>query len=239
MELLTAQLPSPHLLSHLDLILRWAAFVLISRETSQGLLRLLAFLQALFQAVAQTGATLHEAEVGILLPHLLERSGHKNERHRQAYSAAVAAAAQVTSPQRMAQVLLGALDCKTRRTRLAALEALQRTVSSAGVGSLGRFVRVSTLPCLPVILTFPYSFFYLSIYLSVSICLSILLSVCMYLSIYPSIYLSIYLSICLSTWSICLPIFLSVCISVSFPEEEICVSATTRSPTNTIELFVS
>ena len=95
---LTTQLERcPHILQHADFILRWAAYALCMRETAGGLLRILQFVSVLFDRFRSERLTLSEAETTIIVPHLIEKSGHKSERHKVAFKAALAAAGEVTS----------------------------------------------------------------------------------------------------------------------------------------------
>ena len=49
---------------------------------------------------------LHEAEVMLLLPHVIDKSGHKSERHRLAFKHALETAGEVIAPNRLCAVLL-------------------------------------------------------------------------------------------------------------------------------------
>lgn len=73
---------SPFSLQHSDFILRYSAYVLCVRETASGLLKLLQFITYLFEKMKTEKLHLHEAEMLIIIPHLIERSGHKSERHK-------------------------------------------------------------------------------------------------------------------------------------------------------------
>jgi len=138
---LTAQLAGPHAQQHLDLILRWCAYALGVRESASGLLRILALVSDVFTSAKQSnaeGTILHDSEVLCILPHLIDKSGHKSERHKAAFKTAIAAAGEVVAPNKVNQHLLTGLTCKNKKTRVVCIEEMQRVVESAGAGSLGR-----------------------------------------------------------------------------------------------------
>lgn len=119
---LTAQLETPHIMGHTDLILRYCAYILCIRETStgkfellqllckirydclySGLLKLLQLIYDIFGlfhkasqsfglnpsnqvAAVAAGVAMHDSEINIILPHLIDRCGHKSDRHKQVNS---------------------------------------------------------------------------------------------------------------------------------------------------------
>ena len=110
----------------------------------------------------QEKASLHEAEIAIAVPHLIEKSGHKSERHKSghfsiliskfvagpvlhsnffagtAFIACLKAVGEVVPPNKLCQLLLQGLACKNKKTRVVCIEEIQHVVESAGAGSLGR-----------------------------------------------------------------------------------------------------
>ena len=129
---------SPNVMQHVDLILRWATYAMCMRETAGGLLKVLQFITSVFERIRAEKQILHESEITVVIPHLIEKSGHKSERHKVAFKAALAAAGEVVSPIKLCQLLLAGLGCKNKKTRVVCLEEIQRVVESAGVGALGR-----------------------------------------------------------------------------------------------------
>ncbi len=125
-------------LTHSDFILRWATYVLCLREAATGLLKILQLFQAVFEASKSLGLVLHDAEAGLALPHLIERCGHKSDRHKAAFKAALVAASDVLPAPKMCAYLLQGLTCKNKKTRVVCLEELDRIVSASGYTCLGK-----------------------------------------------------------------------------------------------------
>ena len=85
-----------------------------------------------------SGTMLHEAEISAILPHLIDKAGHKSERHKLAFKAAIQAAGQAVSPARLNQLLLAGLGAKNKKTRVVCIEEMCRVVEAHGAASLGR-----------------------------------------------------------------------------------------------------
>jgi hypothetical protein len=140
MNELTNQLQGPFALQHVDLILRWSCYVLGMRESSSGLLKVLQLLVDCFTLLQKSseGVLLHDSEVLSVLPHLIDKSGHKSERHKAQFKAAIAAASVVMPPAKVNQHLLAGLSCKNKKSRVVCCEEILRVVEGAGASSLGR-----------------------------------------------------------------------------------------------------
>ena len=83
---LSTQLECPYFMQHTDLILRWCSIVLCLRESSTGLLRLLQLINDVFVIIQNPHNTLlHDSEISSLIPHIIDKCGHKSERHKQAF----------------------------------------------------------------------------------------------------------------------------------------------------------
>ena len=89
---LTKKLQEPHIMDHSDFILRWSTWALTIRETSRGLLQVLNFIALMFEIMLKNEDKMHDNEVAIVLPHLIEKSGHKSERHKAAFITCLRAA---------------------------------------------------------------------------------------------------------------------------------------------------
>lgn len=137
---LSNQLQGPHALQHVDLILRWCCYVIGVRESSTGLLKVLQLIISCFSLVQKSadGAMLHDSEVQSIFPHLIDKSGHKSERHKLQFKAAIAAAGAVIAPSKVNLHLLSGLSCKNKKTRVVCIEEILRVVDVAGASSLGR-----------------------------------------------------------------------------------------------------
>ena len=138
LEELSSHIQSTYFVQHLDLVLRWLAYALCVRETAAGLLKVLRVAQDVLQNVAKQGLTLQDTEAALLLPHLLERSGHKSERHRAAFKSVLEAARGITTVKAQQQYLLPGLLCKNKRSRVVSLEELASMVETLGYTALGR-----------------------------------------------------------------------------------------------------
>ena len=126
-------------LSHSDFILRWATYGLCLRETSVGLLKVIQLITAVFEAHRSNGnLTLHDSEATIVLHHLLDRSGHKSERHRMAFKSALLIASEITAPPKMCSILIAELSSKNKKSRVVCLEELERIVSIHGYNAIGK-----------------------------------------------------------------------------------------------------
>ena len=133
----------PHAPQHSDLLLRYACYALCLRETAGGLLKVLALLVEVFAMLKAHGHALHDGEVACVLPQLIDKAGHKSERHKAAFKAAINAAGDVMSGTKLCQQLLQGLASKNKRTRVVCLEEIQRVVEGRqsdgrGATALGR-----------------------------------------------------------------------------------------------------
>ena len=125
-------------LSHTDLMLRWCALGMCTRETIGGLLRILLLVATIFEKVRNSEAQLLDAEAQIIIPHLIDRSGHKNDRARAAFKHCLGAAKGVTSPNKLTSMLLQGLTSKNKKTRAVCLEEIESIVDASGAAVLGR-----------------------------------------------------------------------------------------------------
>jgi hypothetical protein len=77
---------------------RYAAYALSLRETATGLLRILTLVTEVFLVIKNSGQPVHEHELACILPHLIDKSGHKSERHKAAFQATLSIAATIIPP---------------------------------------------------------------------------------------------------------------------------------------------
>lgn len=77
---------------------RYAAYALSLRETATGLLRVLTLVTEVFLMIKNSGVPAHEHELACILPHLIDKSGHKSERHKAAFQATLSIAASIIPP---------------------------------------------------------------------------------------------------------------------------------------------
>lgn len=130
--------PAALWLSHSDLMLRYLAIVLCYRETSSGMLKVLQGITTVFEMMASEGCTLHEAETACILPHVIDRCGHKSERHKQSFKQVLFAASEIMAPNKINQYLLQGLSSKNKKSRVVCLEEMLRIVENAGATTLGK-----------------------------------------------------------------------------------------------------
>ena len=72
-------------MQHSDLLVRYACHALCLRETAGGMLKVLGLVGEIFAMLKREGQMLHDSEVSCILPHLIDRAGHKSERHKAAF----------------------------------------------------------------------------------------------------------------------------------------------------------
>lgn len=138
MSELTSQLEGPYALSHIDFILRWCCYTLCLRESATGMLKVCELITDIFSLMRREGVTMHDAEASIIMPQLIDKCGHKSERHKAAFKQAIVAAGEVLAPNKINQLLLQGLGSKNKKSRVVCLEEILRVVETAGASSLGR-----------------------------------------------------------------------------------------------------
>lgn len=91
---------------HTDFMIRWCALTLCLRESSSGLMHLLLLLSKIFDKIRSSNNQLHDCEIATIIPALIERSGHKSERHKAAYKSLLLAARYIIALPKFCQMLL-------------------------------------------------------------------------------------------------------------------------------------
>lgn len=137
---LTTQLECPHLTHHTEYILRWSSVVLcLKLESSSGLYKLLQFLCEVFQAIAavENGANiLTDGEASFIMPHLIDRAGHRSERHQAMFRKAITIASSIMSNSKLATMLIRSLKSPNKRTRVICLEEMRVLVEGCSAASI-------------------------------------------------------------------------------------------------------
>lgn len=137
---LTTQLECPHLTHHTEYILRWSCVVLsLKLESSSGLYKLLQFLCEVFQAISavETGANiLTDGEASYIIPHLIDRAGHRSERHQAMFRKAISIASSIMSTSKLAIMLIRSLKSPNKRTRVICLEEVRVLVEGCSAASI-------------------------------------------------------------------------------------------------------
>ena len=140
MNELSTQLTCPYLTHHTEFLLRWICIVLcLKQESGPGLLRLLQLICDLFEAIRYSEEAssntinymLSDAEVACILPHLVERCGHRSEKHQALFRHAISLIGEIVAPSKVVQVLTQGLRSHNKRSRVICLEELQRVVESS------------------------------------------------------------------------------------------------------------
>ena len=130
---------SEMVIQHTDLMIKWVALALSLRESSNGLLKLLLLVATIFNKIKNVpNLQLHEGEIVCILPALVDKSGHKSERHKFGFKHAINACTPIVSSNRLCQLLLSGLTCKNKKTRVVCIEEIDRIVEVSGPSSLGK-----------------------------------------------------------------------------------------------------
>jgi hypothetical protein len=135
MNELSTQLLCPYLAHHTEFMLRWCCIVLcLKQESGPGLLRLLQLVCDLLEALYREAGTsaLTDAEVNFILPHLVDRSGHRSEKHSALYRQSILLIGQIIGPGKLASALAHGLRSHNKRSRVICLEELQGLVETDG-----------------------------------------------------------------------------------------------------------
>ncbi|GJP36902.1 hypothetical protein CLOM_g21364 [Closterium sp. NIES-68] len=120
----------------LDLLLRW--FVLrIAEANTTSLLRALDFLTDLVQVLTIEGYILTEYEANILIPCLVEKSGHNIANIREKMRELVRTLPLVFPATRVFQALVEGLRSKNNRTRIECVEHMEAMVERHGIEIMG------------------------------------------------------------------------------------------------------
>ncbi|KAG1659479.1 hypothetical protein FOA52_005506 [Chlamydomonas sp. UWO 241] len=135
----------------LDLLFRWCVLRLVEANT-QSLVRTLDFIKALLDYMEGAGERLSEYEVKLLLPTLVEKSGHNQDKIKTEHKDLLRRASVIYPPSRVALFLRDGLDSKNNKSRVVSLEALGDAIKAHGaevyrgnsqadiVGSVARLV---------------------------------------------------------------------------------------------------
>ena len=82
----------------LDLGTRYSCYALSLRETAGGLLRVLTLVTEILILIKNSAQPVHDSELSCILPHLIDKSGHKSERHKAAFQATLSIASTIIAP---------------------------------------------------------------------------------------------------------------------------------------------
>jgi len=140
MNELSTQLECPHLTHHTEYILRWSSVVLsLKLESSSGLYKLLQFLCDVFQAISavESGANiLTDVEASYIMPHLIDKVGHRSERHQTMFRKAINIASSIMNTSKLVAMLIRSLKSPNKRTRVVCLEEVRMLVEGCSPASI-------------------------------------------------------------------------------------------------------
>ncbi|CAI5931170.1 unnamed protein product [Closterium sp. NIES-64] len=136
-EFIEAMEQQPHeFMEVLDLLLRW--FVLrIAEANTTSLLRALDFLTDLVQVLTIEGYILTEYEANILLPCLVEKSGHNIANIREKMRELMRSLPLVFPATRVFQAVVEGLRSKNNRTRIECVEHMEAMLERHGIETMG------------------------------------------------------------------------------------------------------
>ncbi|CAD7700615.1 unnamed protein product [Ostreobium quekettii] len=120
------------IISCLDLILRWAVIRICEAKT-ESLLHTLAMLKAIFKAMIENGYRLSDYEAVVLMPCLVEKSGHNQDRIRKDHRELMGLAMQVYSKARVYVFVADGLESKNNRTKIECAEEIGCIIDREGI----------------------------------------------------------------------------------------------------------
>merc|ERR1740136_50149 len=130
------------LIDQLDLVNRWLAFAICSRESTVGMQALISFLLKLFSILRHKRYQMTDAESGMILPYLLEKAGAAKGRFREMLHSLLSSLA---SDEIYPSTKYGSVTCisviersATAKTRLLATRECHRCVEKCGLGGIGK-----------------------------------------------------------------------------------------------------
>lgn len=137
---LCTQLDSPPALwlSHSDLIIRYLSCCLCLRETGPGMIKVLQALLLLFLHMKRESYQLHDAEIAFILPFLIDKSGHKSDRHKLLFKQVLGAISELIGSNKLNQYYVQGLSSKNKKSRIVCIEEILRLVEVSGAASLGK-----------------------------------------------------------------------------------------------------
>ena len=122
------------LISVLDLVLRWCSWRMCDANTAM-LLKLLAFLTSLFQALLDTGYSLQEGEANDLVPFLIEKVlGHNTAKFRQDSKDLLRLTARLYDEKATFTLVTAGLESKNKRVQSECIELVCELMLQYGLG---------------------------------------------------------------------------------------------------------
>lgn len=137
---LCTQLDSPPALwlSHSDFIIRYLSCCLCLRETGPGMIKVLQALLLLFLYMKREAYLLHDAEIAFILPHLIDKAGHKSDRQKTLFKQVLGAVSDLIGSIKLNQHYVQGLNSKNKKSRIVCIEEILHIVEVSGAASLGK-----------------------------------------------------------------------------------------------------
>ena len=133
---------SESFLLQLDLIFKWAACALFSRDHTSGLRSLLAMLQLLLRRLSELSYVIQDSEATILLPSILEKAGVAKSQFRDQFLDLLSSvrSEQLYPHQRYGSIICMAVVAKSKSSRARSLAASEcnSCVKVVGTAAIGR-----------------------------------------------------------------------------------------------------
>ncbi|KAG1675584.1 hypothetical protein FOA52_014172 [Chlamydomonas sp. UWO 241] len=118
-------------LGSLDLLLRWCVLRVVEANT-QSLVAVLAALKALLSCVSAAGAKLSDYEAKLLLPTLVEKAGHNQDKIRSLHRELLRSVCSVYPPKGVAAFLRDGMESKNNKTRCLCAEEVGAAIDAHG-----------------------------------------------------------------------------------------------------------
>lgn len=126
---------SSHLLSTAEncpVVCRWS-IIRVCEAKTESLLQTLDMLKAMFKAMISNGYHLSDYEAVVLIPCLIEKSGHNQDRIRKDHRELMTLAMQVYSKARVFVFIADGLESKNNRTRIECAEEIGCIIDREGM----------------------------------------------------------------------------------------------------------
>lgn len=119
------------LYSILDLFFRWCVLRIVEQNT-QVLVKMLDMLSCIVEAMLEQGHRMSELESKILLPALVEKCGHNQDRIKNDFKEAIRKCALIFPPQKVVMFVKDGLESKNNRSRVLCAELIGSLIDQHG-----------------------------------------------------------------------------------------------------------
>ncbi|KAF5842943.1 hypothetical protein DUNSADRAFT_3536, partial [Dunaliella salina] len=132
-DLLREALPDlfDEILSQLDLLFRWCTLRILEANT-QMLVKVLDLLKEIFGTMASRGVKMSEYDCRMILPVLVEKAGHNQDKIKADHRELLRLASEVHPPLRIATYIKDGLESKNNKTRVVCADELAALIERHG-----------------------------------------------------------------------------------------------------------